>query len=232
MSARGLRQGAWSVQELERLRKLVPLRGVEGAAALLRRSPESVRKRAAQLLKVAPRRGDWSEADDASLRLAWGAVEPRLLGAMLGRPVADVLRRANALRGRLRTGAWAHEDERMLKRLHGTRSDHDLEICLQRSAEDIAEKAGQLCLRKDKRFVRAAAKGAATRSTAPRWTDAEIARLRAVYRDRDNLEVAKLLGRSVVSVANKAWQLGLQKSQQALARMGRANVSFRFRAEG
>lgn len=232
MSARGLRQGAWSVQELERLRRLVPLRGIDGAAALLRRSPESVRKRAAQLLKAAPRRGEWTEADDASLRLAWGAVEPRLLGAMLGRPVADVVRRANALRSKLRAGEWAHEDERMLKRLHGTRSDHDLEVCLQRSAEDIAQKAEQLCLRKDKRFVRAIAKGASARSTAPRWTDAEIAQLRAIYRDRDNLEVARLLGRSVVSVANKAWQLGLQKSQEALARMGRANVSFRFRAEG
>ena len=230
VTARGLRQGAWSVQELERLRRLLPLRGVDGAAALLRRSPESVRKRASQLLKAPTRRGEWSESDDAALRLAWGAVEPRLLGTMLGRATADVVRRANALRSRLRSGEWAHEDELMLKRLHGTRSDADLEVCLLRSAEEIGVKADELCLRKDKRFVRAAS-NTDGRSSAPRWTDDEIARLRSLYRDRDNLEVARLLGRSVVSVANKAWQLGLQKSQAALAKMGRANVSFRFRAE-
>ena len=36
MTARGLRRGNWSVQELERLRLLLPQRGVEGTAALLR----------------------------------------------------------------------------------------------------------------------------------------------------------------------------------------------------
>jgi hypothetical protein len=55
--------------------------------------------------------------------------------------------------------------------------------------------------------------------------------LRAAYRDNDNLEVARKLGRSVVSVANKAWQLGLQKSAAALARIGRANVAHRFESE-
>jgi len=44
MSGRNLRRGNWSVQELERLRHLLPRRGVDDAARLLRRSPESVRR--------------------------------------------------------------------------------------------------------------------------------------------------------------------------------------------
>jgi hypothetical protein len=232
VSARGLRQGAWSVQELDRLRQLLPWRGVDGAAALLRRSSDSVRKRAARMFKTASRRGEWSEDDDTLLRIAWGAVEPRLLGTMLGRPSADVARRASALRSKQKRGEWTHEEHRLLKRLYGTRADEDLEVSFQRRADDIAAKAKQMCLQKDKRFACAQSDNDAVRaSRAPRWSTAEVAMLRAAYRDHDNLEVAKKLGRSVVSVANKAWQLGLQKSAAALARIGRANVAHRFESE-
>lgn len=215
------------------MRQLLPWRGVDGTAALLRRSSDSVRKRAARMFKTTSRRGEWSEEDDTLLRLSWGAVEPRLLGTMLGRPSADVVRRATALRNKTRRGEWTHDEQKLLKRLYGTRTDEDLEVSFQRSSDDIAEKAKQLCLQKDKRFARAQSEEQAARATrAPRWSAAEVAMLRATYRDHDNLEVAQKLGRSVVSVANKAWQLGLQKSAAALARIGRANVAHRFESEG
>ena len=65
----------------------------------------------------------------------------------------------------------------------------------------------------------------------PRWTDDEIVRLREIYADRDNLAVARMLGRTVTSVANKANQLGLKKSRRLLADIGRTNVAVRYGRE-
>lgn len=230
MSARCLRRGNWSVQELERLRILLPQRGVDGAAALLRRSPESVRKRAVKQWKVPARRGEWSADDVKLLQTAFGAVDLRLLSVMLGRTATEVSRRASALRAARRTGTWSHDELRTLKRFYGTRSDADLEVCLQRASADLVAQARRLCLRKDKRFAKQHRRAAGA-APAPRWTAPEVQRLRSIYADRDNLEVARLLGRSVASVANKAWQTGLQKSAAVLERIGRSNVAVRFREQ-
>jgi hypothetical protein len=236
MTARASRRGNWSVQELERLRQLLPRRGVETMAILLRRSADSVRRKAADLLRVTARRGAWSAGDDDLLRDAWGAVDTALLAIMLGRSSVEVRRRAGELRTRPRAGAWSSAELRRLKELYGTRSDRDLEVCLQRAGADIAAKAAAMCLAKDKRFAAGAAAAATPSSPPPaaarmpRWTAAEEQRLRDVYADRDNLAVARLLGRSVTSVANKANQLGLRKCPQLLASIGRANVALRYRS--
>src|SRR5690606_31963515 len=46
MNGAGRRRGNWSVTELDRLRQLLPRRGVADTALLLRRSPESVARKA------------------------------------------------------------------------------------------------------------------------------------------------------------------------------------------
>lgn len=238
MTGRALRRGNWSVQELERLRQLLPRRGVAAMARLLRRSVESVQRKAAELLRVPPRRGDWTDSDDTLLRESWGAVEVRLLATMLGRQAADVRRRATELRSRPRRGPWSRGELQRLKDLYGTRRDSDLEVCLQRDAADVARTAAGLCLAKDKLFAAREAERAAAAANEraallpvrmPRWTDAEVAVLRQVYADQDNLAVARRLGRSVTSVANKANQLGLKKSPAVLADIGRSNVALRYR---
>lgn len=229
----GLRRGNWSVQELERLRQLLPRRGVAATAALLRRSLASVQRKAADLLAVPPRRGDWTASDDMRLREAWGALDVRLLAAMLGRDAADVRRRAAELRGRVGRGPWQREEQSRLKDLYGTRRDVDLEICLGREVADIRAMAGTLCLAKDKGFAAREAARAVEPTVAiarmPRWTAADVEHLRRVYADRDNLAVARLLGRTVTSVANKANQLGLRKQPGVLAAIGRDNVAVRYR---
>jgi hypothetical protein len=113
-------------------------------------------------------------------------------------------------------------------------------VCLQRAIDDIDAMAATLCLAKDKHFAaREAARAASSGGVAgvepprmPRWTPAEIERLYTVYADRDNLAVARLLGRSVTSVANKANQLGLKKTLGVLATIGRTNVEIRYRTAG
>jgi len=240
VSERALRGGNWSVQELERLRQLLPRRGVAGTALLLRRSPACVQRKALQLLRVPPRRGAWTDSDDAQLRESWGAVELRLLAPMLGRSQAELKKRAAELRAALRSGQWSRAELQALKDLYGTRRDEDLEVALQRPRAAIAAEAGHLCLAKDKRFaaqahVEAAAGTvvpAAPRRPMPRWSHAEIERLRALYADRDNLAVARELGRTVASIANKANLLGLKKSAAMLADIGRSNILARYGRDG
>ena len=236
MTDRPMRRGNWSVQELERLRALLPDRGVDETATLLCRSADSVQRKALSLLRVPQRQGPWSHDEDRQLRRAWGALEPRLLGPLIGRPTAEVRMRAEALRRELRDGAWTREEQRALKKLYGTRCDEDLEVCLQRSRAEIRLVAEKLCLAKDKRFrARALAAPAASvggRASMPRWTDSEVQKLRALYPDNDNLSVARALGRTVTSVANKAHQLGIKKSAAMLADIGRANISRRYREAG
>lgn len=230
------RRGNWAVQELERLRQLVPRRGIADTALLLRRSEASVLRKAQQLLRVPARRGPWTASDDGRLRESWGVLDLRLLALVLGRTPADVKRRADELRMRLRTGVWTRDELQGLKDLFGTRSDDDLEIALGRSRDDVRAMARQFCLAKDKRFAAHAARGRSSTGTRsrqvcsdmPRWTAAQVDRLQALYADRDNLTVARLLGRSVASVANKANQLGLRKSADLLAQIGRANVATRY----
>lgn len=259
MSRQRLRRGNWSVQELERLRSLLPNRGVEQTALLLRRSSDSVLRKALDLLRVPPRKGAWTESDDWQLRQAWGAVELRLLAPMLGRPTSEVGRRANHLRQQLAKGEWTRTELRLLKRLYGTRTDADLEVSLMRSRTEIATAAKGLCLAKDKRFQAAQASSARARqgatlaagslpksddtsfckrpgnagkrSSMPRWTSAEVEQLRNLYPDQDNLTVARALGRSVTSVANKAYQLGIRKTAALLTSIGRSNIAFRYASE-
>ena len=235
MSERPLRRGNWSVQELERLRLLFPHRGVEQTATLLRRSPDSVQRKALAILRRPAQRGPWTGADDLCLRNSWGALDARLLGLMLGRSGSEVQARAEELRRRLRSGAWTRAEQRALKKLYGTRRDEDLEVALQRSSREIRVVAEKLCLAKDKRFqatlkagARAGAQARSRSSTMPRWTADDVRVLRELYPHRDNLTVAKQLGRSVASVANKACQLGIKKSAELLADIGRANISQRY----
>lgn len=212
------KRGAWSAFELERLAALFPRHHEADVARMLGRSVRSVRRRAEELLAAPRRKGPWTEEEDAKLRLGFGAVELRALAMMLGRTVTEVRRRAAHLRRQRSEGPWRPEEDRLLEKIHGTRRDRDLEVCLSRPMVEIRARARELCLAKDKRF--------APRSM-PRWTEAELAELRAWYPDHDNLTVARRLDRSVLAVANKASQLGLRKSERFLRAMGRRNVSLR-----
>ncbi len=247
-----LRRGNWSVQEMERLRLLLPFRGVRQTAALLRRSPESVHRKAQALLRVVPQKEQWTAVDDMQLREAWGALELDLMAAMLGRPESEVCKRAGELRERLKSGPWTREDRRLLKKLYGTRADEDLVVSLMRSRSDIVSAARRMCLAKDKKLlldesapdfdksvdsVSVKSKKSkrkpldSKRMRMPRWTSEEIDRLTLLYPNHDNLAVARELGRSVTSVANKAFQLRLKKSASLLTAIGRSNISNRYTEE-
>ena len=130
------------------------------------------------------------------------------------------------MRSQLQTGLWTSRERRILKKVYGTRSDHNLVACLSRRKEEIQRMAGRLCLSKDKRFL--AGSKSHVSGTMPRWSPADVQRLTLLYPHMDNLEIARLMGRSMASVANKANQLQLTKDPALRVRIGRRNVAARY----
>jgi hypothetical protein len=221
------RRGNWSTQELEKLRSLYPRSGEHQVARLLGRSVESVRRKAEELFCRPNKRDPWTREEDDALRKAYGLLNPAALGLVLGRSQRDVNQRIRRLRTQLRTGPWTNREQLLLKRVYGTRSDHNLVACLSRPRAEILRMASRLCLSKDKRFL-AAGRSQAPQSM-PRWSPGEVSRLRLLYPHMDNLQIARLLGRSVASIANKANQLRLSKAASLRKRIGRRNVTVRYR---
>jgi len=77
--------------------------------------------------------------------------------------------------------------------------------------------------------ARASSRREAGGTARPRWTKAEIAILRRLYKTRSNAEIAAVLGRKVSSVVFKGHRLGLAKGMKRLKEMGRENISRRWR---
>ncbi len=127
-------------------------------------------------------------------------------------------------RKRKRPERWSHQDSMELRRLYGSTPNPELCRIFGRSIGDIEHRATELALRKSK----AAFKGT---MRMPRWKPDQVAYLRTHYRDTDNLTLALELGRSVKSVVSKAHHIGLRKSSERLAEMGRENVAYRHNGE-
>ncbi len=217
-----MKRGNWSVPEIERLRVLFPRTSPARTARLLDRSVDSVLRRARQVFAADRRVGPWTETDDRTLREAVGVHDLDTMALLVARAPEDVAARLAELHANQRRGPWLDDELSLLKRLHGTRTTRQLVLVLGRSPLDVERKARELCLGKDK----AAPTSGPTRM--PRWNAESLARLRELYPTRDNLEIARLLNRTVSSVTNKASQLGLTKGRAALQRMGRRNVRRRW----
>ena len=215
------RHGSWTTHELARLKELWTHSSEERVAKVLGRSLESVRRRAHALFPGRIRRARWTAREDRSLRLGYGGSSLEALARVLGRSLHDVQARIEKLRAAQRKGRITRSDEAMLKRVYGTRSQEALEVALARPRAVIERLARELCLGRDKRSHPDTVR-------MPRWTDAQVKALVRLYPTQDNLAIARALLRSVQSVANKAWQLGLEKNSETLAKMGRRNVARRW----
>jgi hypothetical protein len=223
-----LKRGKWSAAELLQLRERYASVGEDRLARQLRRSVESVRVTAERIFSSAARRkGSWTGDDLWQLKLLVGAHPVERIALVLRRTSADVQEQIERLRASQRVRPWNRTDLSLLKRLYGSRRDEDLAIALARPEVSIRAKAEELCLRKDKAFLRRMAESG-HRTSMPRWTKEDLAALRALYPDRGNVEIAKILGRSVKSVVSKAHGLGLRKSDVRLREMGKANIALRY----
>jgi hypothetical protein len=224
-----LKRGKWSAAELLQLKERYATVGEERLARQLRRSVESVRLTAERIFAGSRRRrGGWTGDDLWQLKLLLGAHPVERIALVLRRPSSEVEAKIEALRAEQRVRAWNRSDLALLKRLYGSRRDEDLAVVLGRPEEAIREKAQELCLRKDKAFRRRME--AEARTAMPRWTAGDLSALRRLYPDHGNVEIARILERSVKSVVSKAHGLGLRKSEDRLREMGKANVALRYEA--
>lgn len=220
------RRGRWSVGEVARLKELYGLKDDEAIAKDLGRPVSSVKRMARTLFPGTLREGPWSEEEIQNLKRYIGVANEEIIGRILGRTPAEVKAQIESLSQIHVEREWSQQEIAELKRLYGTRVDEDIARIFGRTPADVTAKAHELCLAKDKAFVRKLAGTASTRM--PRWSKEEIQRLEELYPVHSNLEIAKLLDRSVKSVVSKAHNLGLRKDRQRLAEMGRQNVSLRY----
>lgn len=216
------RSGAWTTLELERIRRLFPTVAARALARRLRRSEAAIRDRARIIFGRRPNRSAWTDEDDRRLATSYGLIPLADLALVLSRSQRDIQLRVRRLRSEVQPRSWTHADDRTLKRWYGGRPVAALEVCLRRPADDIEARARLLRLGRDKRVP---AEGP---RRMPRWTAADVARLRSLYPASDTVEIAAALGRSASSVVNKASQLGLTKGAAKRSATGRQNVSRRW----
>jgi len=221
------RRGRWSQAEIGRLRELYGLRDDETIAKEMCRPVESVQKMAEQIFATTQRTGPWTTGEVERLKQYIGASTPDVIARVFGRPVEEVQFQISELARVNRTGYWSQDEVVAFKRLYGTRTEADLAVVFGRTEDSVRKLSVKLCLAKDKAFVRKLQGTASTKM--PRWSDAEIVRLKEMYNTQSNLEIAQGLERSVKSVVSKAHNLGLKKSSDRLQQMGRQNVNLRYR---
>lgn len=221
------RRGRWSQAEIGRLREFYGLRDDEAIAKEMCRPVESVQKMAEQIFATTRRTGPWTTGEIERLKQYIGASTPDVIGRVFGRPLEEVQFQISELARVKRTGAWSQDEVVAFKRLYGTRTEADLAVVFGRTEESVQRLAVKLCLAKDKAFVRKLRGTASTKM--PRWSDAEIGRLKEMYGMNSNLEIALDLNRSVKSVVSKAHNLGLKKTSGRLQEMGRQNVNLRYK---
>ncbi len=223
------RRGRWSAEELDRFQEFYGLKDEETIARELNRSVASVRRMAHQVYDRQERRtGPWTAGELERLREYLGASPVPTISRILARSEEDVNVQIAELAQNRKSGPWDQDEVSLLKRIFGTRPDEDLAIVFSRRMDDVRQKATQLCLGKDKAFLRRSSSGRVV-TRMPRWEASELEVLQDLYPSCSNLEIAKKLGRSVKSVVSKAHHLGLRKDHSRLQEMGRQNVSLRYR---
>lgn len=115
--------------------------------------------------------------------------------------------------------SWTPDDLVKLRLLYGSTSSDILADTFGKTAAEIDDKAEELALAKDKRKFPG--------RRMPRWEPDELERLEQIYPMLSNIEVGRILERSVKSVASMASRLGIRKDPNRLETMGRANRTLR-----
>lgn len=225
------KRGVWSKREDALLRERFGMQHTAMLARKLLRTEASIRERAYVLfpLVTTPPKDGWTPARVERLRHTLGVLEPPFIARVLG--VTEVMLREQTGRMHLakRSRDWTSEEDELLTRLYGSRSDEDLSLVFTRPLRDIGLRAKELALSKDKAY-RARLFGAFS-TPMPRWSEADIKRLQVLYSTTPTASLARLFGRSVKSVAGMARRLHLRKTAARMSEMGRENVRLRRRGK-
>lgn len=114
---------------------------------------------------------------------------------------------------------WSHDDLRDFRALYPRSTDVDLALRFELSLAEVETEAARWALGKDKATF--------GEVKMQRWSDEDVAVLTALYETHANVEIARVLERSVTSVLLKGTRLGLKKSALRRAIAGSENVRAR-----
>jgi hypothetical protein len=146
----------------------------------------------------APRRGRWSQAEQARLRELYGLKEDRVIARELNRPVASVRRMAEKLFPRtLKTGPWTASEAQELKKYLGASPPVKIARILGRSSEEVEQKIQELGR---VRFDRS-------------WTREETAEFKRIYGTRTDEDLSLIFGRSEDEIDREARRHALAKDK-------------------
>jgi hypothetical protein len=251
------RKGRWSHKDLRLLEECYGTRDDGSLARVLGRPVSSVRERARAIFVAKPcRQGKpWTLDDDRRLKQCLGVVPSSVLAMILKRGEAEIEAHLTELFTAVRGGPWTNDEIRMLKAMFGRREDRVLSVVLSHTIDEVRETARRLRLAKDKAFLSRLAERqerqarsvrggngqdlddcnpvksvtpAPHRTRMKRWTEDEVALLRRRYPHEFNVKLAEQLDKSAKSIMSKAHALGLKKTPELLALMGKVNVRMRY----
>ncbi len=229
------KRGNWSVTDLERLRAGFGRRPLAQLARELRRTEATIVQKARRMFGGDHRPGPLDEADEVLLREMVGVADLETMALVLRRAPAEVLAVLKRWAARRQRGRYRRWELDHLRRFGASRPDWALGLVLGRDPAHVRRKAAELGIGRDRRradvvipeLLPAVVVKPAPPCRMPRWTTEETARLRLLFPHRPNLEIARILGRSVSSIVAKANELGLRKTRRRLAAMGRENAGRR-----
>lgn len=147
---------------------------------------------------LTPRRGRWSQAEQARLKELYGLRDDAAIARELKRPVASIRRMAEKLfSGPVRTGPWTASEVMELRRYLGATSPEVIGRILGRSAEEVNERIFEL--------------GRIQRDES--WTRDELAEFKRIYGTRTDEDLSRIFGRPIDEVRKLADEHALAKDK-------------------
>ncbi|MEW6073873.1 MAG: hypothetical protein AB1726_14935 [Planctomycetota bacterium] len=151
-----------------------------------------------------PRRGRWSQAEQARLRELYGLRDDAAIARELNRPVSSVRRMAERLFPlRKSTGPWAAAEIENLKRYLGATTPEVIARVLGRDVREVEERIldlGRIC-------------------RDGSWTREEIVELKRIYGTRTDEDLSRIFGRSLEAIQNAAIEHALAKDKAFVRRL-------------
>ncbi len=147
---------------------------------------------------TAPRRGRWSQREQARLKELYGLRDDASIARELKRPVASIRRMAEKLfTGPPRTGPWTASEAIDLRRYLGPTSPEVIGRTLGRAHDEVNERIFELGRIK---------KGGS-------WPREELADFKRIYGTRTDEDLSRIFGRSLEDIRSLADGLALAKDK-------------------
>ncbi len=153
---------------------------------------------------ITPRRGRWSQAEQARLKELWGLRDDAAIARELKRPVASIRRMAEKLfPPGSRTGPWTAREAMELKRYLGATTPEVIARILGRRLEEVQARILELGRIK---------KGGS-------WTREEIAAFKRIYGTRTDEDLSRIFGRGLEEVRRLGREHALAKDKAFVRRL-------------